>query len=138
MELQSTKQNKAPSKLNALEDCNKVSPEVPKAILDKLNALQSQMKTSNSHKEVTFKDDDIIKKLESRLDSEMGDLKYELNHLQRDVELRKNQEYNRIMDNQANAAKPDVSFNKGSAGSKFNRKFTCFHCKLQGHRFSDC
>ena len=134
MEFQSTKNHKLPSTLNALEECNTRTPEIPKAILDKLNALQSQVKAGYNQKNVSFQGDKEIGNDNQvrRLESDIHDLKLELSYLQKDVELRKEQEYKHIMDLQV---KPT---GKTMYPPKNNSGLTCFHCKEKGHRYFEC
>ena len=118
--------------------------------MDKLNALNSQMQILST-KKVNFdklKDSDGDASVR-RLENELGDLKYELNHLQRDVELRKDQEYRRLLDIQAdnknanhsnNSNHPNSNQSSGRTFSNFkpSNLITCFHCKQQGHRYHQC
>ena len=60
-----------------------------------------------------------------------SDFKFELNHIQRDNELRKEQEYRKILDHQPIKTSNPNGIEKPYYG-------TCFGCNKQGHKYFAC
>ena len=93
-----------PSNLNVLEDCNKHNPGIPKQILNELNAIKSQLKVKDSQKNNNTFEKNLNENMNlntKRFDNELSDLKFEINNVQRDLELQKDRDYHTSLDSKA-------------------------------------